>query len=186
MWCGEREAQPQPCEAEEFPERPQHDDVAAVDFAGEAGLGRADIHERLVHDEESAPVFQILRQCKQPVFCDNPPIRIVWIGDDGQIGAVKLLDICCFRDLVSGKGGGPRMLGIGRTENCGLACRRQRRNQRQQNLGAWCGCHVGGGRGSIGPRGDPREPRLRLGIGQSREHAGGNRRQRVRKGIDSG
>ena len=61
-------------------------------------------HECLVHDEVR-PGFSILRR-KQPVFCDNPPIRIVWIGDDDQVGAVKLLDICCFRDLVSGKGGG--------------------------------------------------------------------------------
>src|SRR6476469_638869 len=37
-WCGEREAQPQSREAEEFAERPQYDDVAAVNFAGEAGL----------------------------------------------------------------------------------------------------------------------------------------------------
>ena len=74
------------------------------------------------------------------------------------------------------------MLGIGRTESAAWPAGASAATSANRIWVPGAGV-VGGGRGSIGPRGDPREPRLRLGIGQSREHAGGNRRQRVRKGL---
>ena len=109
MRCGEREAQPQSRETKELAEGPQHDDVAAVGLAGEAILRRADIHERFVDDEQPVTVFQLPHQCEQPVLGDDPPIRIVGIGDYGEIGVAKLLDICCFCYFMSGKAGGARM-----------------------------------------------------------------------------
>ena len=115
MRCGERETQPHSRETKELAEGPQHDNVGAVGLAGEAILRRADIHERFVDDEQSGTVVQLPRQCEQPVLGNDPPIRIVGIGDDGEIGVAKLLDIYGFCYLMSGKAGGARMFGLGRT-----------------------------------------------------------------------
>ena len=172
MRCGEREAQSQSRETKELAEGPQHDDVVAVGLAGEAILRRADIHERFVDDEQPGTVFQLLRQCEQPVFGNDPPIRIVGIGDDGEIGVAKLLDIYCFCYLMSGKAGGARMFGIGRTR---IAARPAGTSPATSGNRIWvpgAGVDVDGGRRSIGPRGDLREPHLRLGIGQSGKDAG--------------
>jgi len=99
---------------------------------------------------------------------------------------VKLLEVVCFRHGMSCQAGGARMFGIGRPENGRSARGHQRCDQRQQDLGAWRGDDMGGGGRPIGPRGDPREPHLRLAIGQARERTGGKGRQRIGMGIDSG
>src|SRR5215472_5967781 len=123
----EREAQPQPWETEEFAKGPQHDDVAAVDFARQTCPWRPDIHERFVDGENATLGAQIVRQSQQPLFRDDAAIRIVRIDDNGEVNCAQLIDVADIRDRMPGEGRGPRMLGIGRTENAGATGGHERR-----------------------------------------------------------
>src|SRR5262245_36964174 len=123
----EREAQPQPWETEEFPKGPQHDDVAAVYFARQACPWRPDLHERFVDGENATPGAQVVRQSQQPLFRDDAAIWIVRIDDHGEVNCAQLIDVADIDDGMPGQGRGPRMLGIGRTENTRATGKHERR-----------------------------------------------------------
>src|SRR5260370_6216401 len=121
------EAQPQPWETEEFPKGPQDNDIAAVYFASQARPWRSDLHERFVDGENATPGAQIVRQRQQPLFRDDAAIRIVRIDDHGEVNCAQLIDVADIDDGMPGEGRGPRMLGIGRTENARAAGGHERR-----------------------------------------------------------
>jgi len=185
IWRGERKAQPQAWETEEFPKGPQHDDVAAVYFARQAGPWRPDIHERFVDGENATPGAQIVRQSQQPLFRDDAAIRIVRIDDNGEVNRAQRIDVADIHDGMPGEGRGPRMLGIGRPENARATGGHERCQQWQQDLGARRTHHMRGRWSPVGSCRDLAEPNLRRGIGQSREHVGGKGRYGIRIGIDS-
>ncbi len=130
----QRKPEPQAGKPEEFSERAQHHDVASPDLPGQARAGRADIHERLVDDKQAGT--QRVGQCEQGGSREKTPVRIVRVHHDGEIRVRKRADIGRLRHLVPGERGDARMFGVGRTQHRGAPGPRERRHQRQQDLGA--------------------------------------------------
>ncbi len=75
---GKRKAEPQAGQAKELAEGAQHDDAALPDIAGKAFRARADIHERLVDDQQPAFGAQFSGKLEQPVPRDDTPVRDCW------------------------------------------------------------------------------------------------------------
>ncbi len=102
------------------------------------------------------------------MFLKNPPVRIVRVGHNGEIGIAELTDILNLGHDVAGQRGGAGEFPIGRAKHGRSSRRYQRRYRRQQNLRAggrnhairrWCGISLGGDCGQAVERGGLRQPR---------------------------
>jgi len=97
----------------------------------QACLRRTDIHEGFVYDEKTAPDVQFVAQCKEFLFANDPPVRIVRVDHNREVGSMQLVDLPGIQHRMSGVRGGPRMLGISWAENDCATGRRESRHERQ-------------------------------------------------------
>ena len=95
---------------------------------------------------------RVLGKIEQSGAGMQPAVGIVGIADDDQPGVAAGVDLADRFDLVSGKGRGTGVLGIGRRDNGGAAWPDQPGDQRQQNLRARRGHDKVGGVRAIGAR----------------------------------
>ena len=130
----QRETEPYSGKPKKLAERTQHDEIAAAHIAGEAEAGRSDIHERLVDDENAAAGTQLCGKSEQRFPVDEPAIRAVGIGDDGEIGIAEGGGLARLDDAMAGKARRARVLVIGRRQNGRPAAPRQPGDERQQYL----------------------------------------------------
>ncbi len=70
------------------------------------------------------------------MFLKNPPVRIVRVGHNGEIGIAELTDVLNLGHDVTGQRSGSGEFPIGGAEHRRLAGPYQRRYRRQQNLRA--------------------------------------------------
>src|SRR5260221_441035 len=54
----------------------------------QACLRRTDIHEGFVYDEKTAPDVQFVAQCKEFLFANDPPVRIVRVDHNREVAAM--------------------------------------------------------------------------------------------------
>src|ERR1700722_5518865 len=110
----QREPEPYSGKSEKLAERTQHDEIAAAHITGETEAGWSDIHERLVDHENAAAGTQLWGEGEQRFPFDESAIRVVGIGDDGEIGIAKGGGLARLDDAMAGKTRRARVLVIGR------------------------------------------------------------------------
>ena len=154
--------------------------------AARTRVRRPDIHERLVDHEQAAATAQVLGKIEQSGPGVQPAVGIVGIAEDDQPGTSARVDLADRVDLVSGKGRGTGVLGIGRRDNGGAAWPDQPGDQGQQNLRARRGHDLVGGVSAIGARRGCRDCGGGSRLRQTGEQIGRKTRQRIGIGIDPG
>ena len=182
----ERKTQPHARQPVELAERAQHDNVALFDIFTEARAVGADIHERLVDQQQSAAPPQTIGEREQRVLGDDPAIGIVGIDDDGNARIGKLADFGHLDHVMAGELRHAAVLGVSGRKHRGAAAGQQKGRLRHENLRAGPGGHMGRRRDAIGFGRDRDQPGERLGLRQARENIGLKLRDRVVIGIDPG
>ena len=136
---GESEAKPDPGKAEEFAEGAQNDDAAFPNVRSKAFGARADVHEGFVDNEKTAFRPHGPGEIEKGGTRDDTAIGIVRVDDNGEIGLGKSFDITRFLHLMSGERRRTGMFRIGGSKDAGAPGRKERSDERQQDLRA-AGC----------------------------------------------
>ena len=182
----DRKAEPDSRQAEEFAEGAQHHDAAQIDIAGKAFGARTDIHEGLVDHEQSAASAQLFGKPQQIGTLHHPPVRVVGIDHDGEVGLEKLLERAHLGHLVPGNRRSARVLLVGRPEHECAPRPHQRGDARQKDLRTRCRHHIGRRRRAIGRGRHCSQVACAAGFGQARQGGGRQLEKRIGVRVDPG